>query len=188
MGGLTDIISPYNPAGDPAFGSKLLAKASTAYPFIQQYHPNVMVSPSTQGDYAETWPADETGDAQYPRPKELPMGGVGVQVFKPDKFGPSDLAAEFLHVDPYANQMRAQLMHTLTPHQVAMLKHSSEDYSSTLERGEPEHRAMQNALDSALRGYTVGQWPAEANAAMRYSPDQLRLLDGLRHYMTTGQR
>ena len=37
-----------------------------------------------------------------------------------------------------------------------------------------------------MRGYTVGQWPEEINKALAYSPQQLKVLDSLKSYMSTG--
>jgi hypothetical protein len=37
-----------------------------------------------------------------------------------------------------------------------------------------------------MRGYTVGQWPADANARMNYTPQQIGWLDSLRTYMQQG--
>lgn len=116
------------------------------------------------------------------------MGRVGVQIFKPDQFGPDDLAAEFLHVDPVANQTRDYLLKSLSPSQLAYLKHASGDYADTLKQGGNEARAIQNAVDSAMRGYTVGQWPANVNAGMNYSAQQINALNALKKYMQTGKQ
>ena len=168
--------------------SSLISRAAKEYPFITQHNPFVFMGNDPSRDYAETWPADEEGTPDRPRPKELPAGRIGVQVFRPTDFGPSDLAAEFLHVDPVANETRTSLRASLTPAQIEQLKHASRDYQSTIDRGESEDRAVQNATDSALRGYTVGQWPAEANASMGYSPAQLQMLENLKRYMRTGKK
>ena len=156
------------------------------YPFIQQYNP--LVSVGAGEGYAETWPQNEPGAPDVPRPKEFPMSRAGVQVFRPNDFGPHDLAAEFLHIDPFANETRDRLRASMTPAQIENLKNSAGDYHATLKSGGSEDRAIQNSIDSALRGYTVGQWPAEANASMGYNSDQLGMLDALKNYMQTGKR
>jgi hypothetical protein len=66
------------------------------------------------------------------------MGRVGVQVFKPEKFTASDLAAEFLHVDPKANAARDALRKSMTPEQLQRLKRESADYSESIRMGQPE--------------------------------------------------
>ncbi len=166
----------------------MLAKAAKDYPFISQHNPMVFMGADPSRDYAETWPTMEEGGPDRPRPKNLPLGRVGVEVFRPDSFGASDLAAELLHVDPVANTTRAQMLKMLTPAQIARLKQEARDYQSTLDRGQGEESAMRNAMDSALRGYAMQQWPAEANQAMGYTPAQLQMLDALKRYVTTGKK
>ena len=178
------------------YAAKLIAQAQQQYPFIKQYNPMVVVSPKPGGDYAETWRTGDPGGEGYMRPQGIPLDRVGIQVFRPEQFSAQDLAAEFLHVDPQANQARVKLMQSLSPQQVQRIQHEAGDYADTMREVRPDmapeqveqikQRAMENAVDSALRGYTVGQWPAEANAAMGYTPEQLQLLDGLKRYMTTG--
>ena len=70
---------------------------------------------------------------------------------------------------------------------VKFYKYLQEDIVQTLAEGRPEADAIKNATDSALRGYTVGQWPEEINKALAYNPNQLKTLDALKMYMITGK-
>lgn len=167
------------------YANQVLSQAEQQYPFVSQYRPVVTVS-NRQGDYAETWPVGETGDPSYPRPGSIPIDRVGVEVMRPKDFGPSDLAAEMLHIDPWANATRGLLGDSLSPVQLAALKRESGDYQQSLQMKLPPQQALNNAVDSAMRGYTVGQWPADANARMGYTPQQLQWLNGLRTYMQQG--
>lgn len=176
----------------PDYSATLLQQASQKYPFVKKYNPVVMQSQAPQGpyqnDYAETWLPNDAGTSDYARPKNIPINGYGVNIYRPDKFGPDDLAAEFLHADPLANQTRASLLQSFSASQIENLKRQSLDYSDTIKGGEGEQKAMQNATDSALRGYTVGQWPDETNASMNYTPYQMQMLNKLKSYMLTGQQ
>lgn len=172
-------------SGKPNFLQELLASAGKQYPFIKQYSP-VVTQGHGNGDYAETWPIGEPGDPRAPRPKNIPMDRTGVEVMRPSEFHPSDLAAEFLHVDPFANGSRNILQRLLSPGQQRTLKHSAGDYQDSLNQGTTTDKAMSNAVDSAMRGYTVGQWPAEANAQMHYTPEQMDVLQHLQQYMQQG--
>lgn len=162
----------------------LLAQASSQYPYIRRYNP--VVTQGHGGDYAETWPINEPGDPSAPRPADIPMDRTGVEVMRPGDFHPADLAAEFLHVDPFANATRNILQQLLSPGQARTLRHSAGDYQDSLNQGTTPEKAMSNAVDSAMRGFTVGQWPADANASMNYSPEQINLLQSLHQYMTQG--
>jgi hypothetical protein len=176
------------PTDENPYIAALLAKATKDYPFITQHNPLVFMGSDPSRDYAETWPSDEEGTPDRPRPRNLPVGRVGIQVFRPNDFSASDMAAELLHVDPVANTTREGMLKLLTPQQIERLKANSLDYKSTIDRGESKQRALQNAMDSALRGYAMNQWPEEANQSMGYTPEQRKMLDILRAYVTTGRR
>ena len=172
------------------YAEDLLAQATQAYPFVAKHNPAVVVNPAKDKGYAETYPVGETGaplpGGGFSKHSLLPIDRVGVEVFKPDQFTHHDLAAEMLHIDPVANQTREALIKTWSPKQIETLKKHALDYQATLDEGRPEADAIKNATDSALRGYTVGQWPEEINKALSYSPAQLKVLDSLKNYMSTG--
>lgn len=177
------------PKGNDFYIQNLLSQATQTYPFVKQHNPMVVMG---KGEgYAETYPVGETGaplqGGGFSRPMTLPVDRVGVEVYKPNEFTPKDLAAEMLHIDPYAAKTRDQLMSSWTPKQLQTLKKHALDWEATLAEGRPEADAIKNATDSALRGYTVGQWPEEINKALGYSPDQLKTLDSLKMYMITGK-
>jgi len=172
------------------YATDLLSQATQAYPFVAKHNPMVVVNPMEDKGFAETYPIGETGaplpGGGYSKHSSLPIDRVGVEVFKPDQFTHHDLAAEMLHIDPVANQTREALTKTWSPKQLKTLKEHALDYQATLDEGRPEADAIKNATDSALRGYTVGQWPEEINKALAYSPAQLKVLDSLKNYMSTG--
>ena len=173
------------------YSEQLLAEATKAYPFVTKHNPMVVVNPAENRGYAETYPVGETGaplpEGGFSKHSSLPLDRVGVEVFKPDQFTAHDLAAEMLHIDPVANQTRETLIKSWTPKQIETLKKHALDYQATIDEGRSHADALQNATDSALRGYTVGQWSNDVNKALKYSPNQLKALESLKSYMATGQ-
>ena len=173
------------------YSSKLLSDAIKEYPFIAEHNPEVILNKNGGEGFAETYPIGETGkplnNGGFSRPSTLPIDRPGVEVYKPDQFTSKDLAAEMLHIDPVANKVREELMKSWTPSQLKTLKEHALDYQATLDEGRSEKDAIQNATDSALRGYTVDQWPAHVNEDLNYSKKQLKMLDDLKSYMQTGQ-
>ena len=171
------------------YASDLLSQATQAYPFIQRHNPAVIVNENGGEGYAETYPKGETGapleGGGFSRPKELPIGRVGVEIYKPDEFNHHSLAGEILHDDPYANEIRDKLSKTWSEQQLPELKHMALDYGTSIKQGQSEDRAIQNATDSAMRGYVVGQWPTENNDRLGYNPEQMQLLNNLQNYMAT---
>lgn len=169
----------------PSYEEQLLQDAQSTYPFIKQHNPVVITNPSQNGNYAETWPIGEPGSDYSPRPSAIPIGQLGVEVYNPQSFSAHDLAGEVLHADPMANSVRQQLMNSWTPKQLSALKQHSADYQESLDQGQSEADAIRNATDAAMRGYVINQWPSHVNKAMKYDKNQLKMLDGLRTYMTT---
>lgn len=167
------------------YSQDLLDKAKQEYGFIARQNPVVQVG---KGEgYAETWPRYEEGAPDQPRPLSMAPGRVGVEVFNPQEFKPADLAGEMLHTDPYANLVRDYIRKSLSPQQLETIKQASGDYEMSIRMGMDENRAVQNAIDAAVRGYAVGQWPADVNASIGYNPQQKYVLDNLVKYMKQGK-
>ena len=167
--------------------NSLYQQAVAEYPFIAAHAPVLTMG---QGEgYAETYPIGETGaplfGGGFSRPAALPINKLGIEVYKPDEFTYKDLAGEVLHGDPVANQVREQLLSSLTPEQLDKLKFHALDYEQSLKLGMPEELALRNLADSALRGYVLNQFPEEVNKDIGYTEKQKELLKGLEDYMKT---
>ena len=163
----------------------LLAQAAQQYPFVRWHDPVVVESPDTRnkwGGMLETWHPGDEGAPDLPRPSGIPMERTGVELYQGQQASPLDLAAELLHVDPYANYTRGAL--NLSPEQEKALRSTALDFD-VHSAGDYLH-AYQNAVDSAMRGYAMNQWPPAANASMQYTPQQTSLLDMLQKYTQTG--
>lgn len=173
------------PKRKPSRADRLLAEAERQWPYVRAYNPAVVESPDTRnpyGGFMETWLPGDEGAPELPRPAGIPMERVGIELYEGKPAQPLDIAAEMLHADPFSQYTRGAL--SLSPSQQETLKGAAEDYRASLDQG--EQRAMQNAIDSALRGYVFNQWPASANAEMQYDPRQRALLDLLQKYTQTG--
>lgn len=171
---------------DQMYLDQLKNDAQTSYPFIKAHDP-VLTIGNGEG-YAETWQKDEEGAPDQPRPYELPMDKLGIEIRNPKEFSHHDLAGEVLHADEYANSVRDKLHGSLTDKQKAVLKEEALDYEQSIKEGMSEKDAWRNATDSAMRGYTLNQFPEETNKRINYNAEQLKMLDGLRSYMTTGKK
>lgn len=184
--GLGAVISPPAPSsGLGAYLAKLKSDAEAQYPYLKQYNLKVMAGKGR--GYAETWLPGDPGDKSYPRDPRIPVDQAGVTVFRPDAFHASDLAAEGLHLDPVSKMIRQRMLASLTPEQASQIQGEG-DYRESADMGMAPEAAMNNGVDAALRGSVFNQWPADANARMRYNPAQQGLLNTLRHYVTTGHQ
>jgi hypothetical protein len=165
----------------------ILNRARSKYGFLKNLNVNVIVNPKDNGMYAETWPINEPGAQDQPRPKELPINVLGIEINKPDSFSEDDLAGEALHVDPLARQTAESITKSISPAQLSKILTNSNDYELSIKLGLDEARATQNAMDSMIRGYVVGQWPKEAIDEIGLDQSQRALLEGLKDYATTGK-
>ena len=167
----------------------ILSKANQEYPFLARHNPAVMVNANGGAGYAEGYPIGETGkplgNGKFSRPAELPINRICVEIYKPNEFTHHDLVGEILHGDPVSNQARDRLAKTWSPEQLDVLKKRSLDYAASLEEKQSPARALQNATDAAIRGVVVKQWPEEINQELKYSPQQMTILDSLQKYMAS---
>jgi len=169
----------------------VLNNAKSQYKFIPK--DTLAVANRTKqlgGSYLEAWPKGETGYVGAVRPKELPIDKHGLEVTRVDEVGIKDIAGDTLHHDNYAHEVRTKLGQSIVnnPEQLNKLKAIARDYSFSKDRGMSESDSIRNAVDSAMRGHVVEQWPADKVAAMMYTPDQSKLLEGLKSYMVTGKK
>lgn len=177
-----DAIDAARPEAAMADSQKngLLSSAIEKYPFIKKHNPVVILTPKDDMGYAETWPIGEEGDSLFKRPSSLPINSLGIQVFKPEKFSLHDIAGEVLHVDSKAKEVREKIKSSLSKDQIDYLK-SVPDYVS----GEnlSDDRRLDNAVDSSIRGYLLGQWPKQ-EVEKFFNSEQKKSLNGLLNYMT----
>lgn len=165
--------------------------AERDYKFLQNHDLNVLVSPKENAGFAETYPKGETGSPEEPRPNQFPIDQIGIEIRRPDKFTKHDLAAEVLHDDPVANRTREELKASFTPEQLDALKRTAGDYQFTIAEGPKkgiEERAINNATDSLLRAYTVGQWESMQKVKdIGLNQEQIDKLKNLHYYMVHGE-
>ena len=189
---IVNALAPESRSNSNPYIDSLMRKAMQDYPFLSQHKPVVITNPDQGFGFAQTYSPEETGkplgDGTFSRPKELPMGQLGIEIYRPDAFTHHDLAGEVLHVDPYAREISDKLAKTWSPEQLKNLREHALDYQATLDEGRPEADAVRNATDSAVRGYAVNQWPEEVNTSFEYQPVQRALLESLKNYTKTGKR
>ena len=135
----------------------------------------------------EFWPAGETGTSNYPRPKEIPQGQIGVQIFN-DTVRPIDVLGDIashhmIYTDPVMKNLYGKFINSMTPEQKNKLRM---DYEYSIknhnERRPFEQWAEISRLPGYFRGYTFGQWPDDFNSKV-FTKDQIKLFDEVRSYL-----
>jgi hypothetical protein len=172
---------------DEVVGQMLFEKAQTDYPYLADKNLAFKYSPGGGRGLLEFYGPDEPGSPEYPRPQEIPMGQVGVQVFDP-KARPMDILADYVshygvEQDPFLKERYQQFSSSFTPEQQQTLKEQYEWYQKHPEFKETrpyEEWANIVGVPGYFRGYTFDQWKDSQGA---YTPQQLQLLNQVRQYL-----
>lgn len=170
---------------DAVPGPGLFEQAKKEYPILNNMGLNYKYNPGGGRGMLEFWPGDETGTSDYPRPKEFPLGSVGLEVYDP-KTRPIDLLGDvvshhMIHNDPRIGAYYTQFQESLTDEQRMRLQRQYQ----WAQQNEDEQRPYQDwethsGLPAYFRGYPFQQWE---DAAGFYTPDQLAMFDEMMAYL-----
>ncbi|MBO0710398.1 MAG: hypothetical protein J2P47_03855 [Acetobacteraceae bacterium] len=141
----------------------------------------------------EAWPPLETGSPDYPRPRGLPQGYFGIEIFD-RSIRPEDVLGDVVShglrfTDPTIAQIYDDFAASVTPEQEDRLR---EQYQWSIDN-EGEQRSYTDwrelaGLPSFFRGYPFKQWgdseePPDAIWQRDYTAEQRELLDRMMRYL-----
>ena len=168
-------------------GQKLLETAQKEYPYLSGKDIAYKYSPQEGRGFLEFYDPQETGSPENPRPKELPLGKVGIEVFDP-KTKPIDILADYVshyavEQDPYLAKQYEQFAKLMGPEQRQRLQEQYQYYQQHPDY--KEQRPYQewekaSGMPGYFRGYTFNQWP---DSAKMYTPEQLNTLNAVKKYL-----
>lgn len=193
-----DSLAPYHPAqlraaqgvdediyGPSQSDDILIKTAREQFPILNTVDFDYKYSPLRAPGFLETWPADEEGTPEYPRPAEFPVGRLGVEVFDPNT-RPIDILGDVVShhlkdTEPYIKRYYQNFEESLTPEQKNRLKRQY-DYAV---RKEGEERPFEQwyertGLPGYFRGYAFQQWDG---AEQLYTPKQRQMFDQMMDYL-----
>ena len=179
-------ISP-SVSNDQVIGQMLFEKAKTEYPYLADKDIAFDYAPAKGRGFLEFYSPEETGSQEYPRPQNIPMGKVGVQVFDP-KTRPVDILADYVshygvETDPYLSERYQQFQQSFTPEQQKRLQEQYAYYQQHPKYKESrpyEEWLKASGMPGYFRGYTFNQWEDPKGY---YTQQQLELLDQVRKYL-----
>ena len=168
-------------------GETLFERAKKEYPYLSDKDIAYKYSPQKGRGFLEFYSPEETGSPEYPRPKELPMGKVGLEVFHP-KTKTMDVLADYVshHAvenDPYLAQRYQQFSGSMTPDQKQRLQEQYQYYQKHPDYKEQRPYAdweKSTGMPGYFRGYTFNQWE---NPKELYTPEQINVLDEVRQHL-----
>ena len=168
-------------------GQKFLETAQKEYPYLSGKDIAYKYSPQQGRGFLEFYDPQETGSPEYPRPKELPLGKVGIEVFDP-KTKPIDILADYVshyavEQDPYLAKQYEQFSGSMGPEQRQRLQEQYQYYQQHPDY--KEQRPYQewekaSGIPGYFRGYTFNQWP---DSSKMYTPEQLNTLNAVKKYL-----
>ncbi|HDL64309.1 MAG TPA: hypothetical protein ENH12_02845 [Proteobacteria bacterium] len=166
---------------------RVVDQAIRKYPILSRYGLKGVVSLGAQPYKLEFWDLEDPGSAQEPRPKEIPLGSIGVQIFS-EKVRPIDVLADVVsHYlrfhDPKIKAYYQEFVDSLTFAQKERLKVDyqwSRENEGTTEPYETWVKRVR--LPAYFRGYTFNQWPGSFTQKV-FTPAQIDLFDQVRKYV-----
>lgn len=172
---------------DEVLGAMMFEKARTDYPYLADKDIAYKYSPKEGRGFLEFYDPQEPGSPEYPRPKELPLGKVGIEVFDP-KTKPIDILADYVshygvEKDPYLSELYKQFSSSMNPAQRQRLQEQYKYYQEHPEYKEQrpyEQWEKASGMPGYFRGYTFNQWD---NPQDKYTAQQIQLLDQVRKYL-----
>ena len=159
-------------------------QAMRAYPAMRDMDLQFKQSPQTNDNMMEYWPQGETGDAEYPRPKEFDIGRPAVELY-----GNSASALDVLgdvtshglrEIDPVIHKYYEDFKESLTKDQRKMLKEDL--YPESGDQRPYKEWLETSGLPSMFRGYAFKQWPDRDTA---YTDRQKKKFDEMMQYLAT---
>ena len=170
---------------DNSDGLGLWQSAQKEYPVLQGLGLSYKYNPGGGKGWLESWPAQETGTPEAPRPPEFPLGKQGIEIYNPqtrpiDIMG--DVASHFMtqshpeiakHFETFANSMEPW-QHDNLKDQYAFAKQFHG------EKRPFEDWKQMSGLPAYFRGYAFDQWP---DAQSMYTPQQIQNFDSMMRYL-----
>jgi hypothetical protein len=160
-------------------GSLMFENAKKEYPYLADKDIAFDYAPGQGRGFLEFYSPEETGSPEYPRPQNIPLGRVGVQVFDPKTY----VSHYGVENDPYLSERYQQFQQSFTPEQQQRLQEQYAYYQQHPEYKESrpyEEWLKASGMPGYFRGYTFNQWD---DAKDMYTPEQLKTLDAVRSYL-----
>jgi len=161
-------------------GRVMFEKAQKEYPYLAGKDIAFAYNPRPGDRQLEFYSPEETE-----RPKQIPAGRVGLEVYKPT-VKPLDILGDYVshyavQNDPRLKEMYARFQSQLDPKE---MQRRYEWHKANAGETRPyEEWYRLTGLPEVFRGYTFNQWPEDFSKRY-YSPEQMRTLNEVRSYLS----
>ncbi len=165
----------------------LLDQTKQQFPILGNYDIGFKNNIGGGQGYMESWPPNETGTPDQPRPNDFPIGSFGIENYSA-KSKPLDVLGDIvshhlINVDPTVKKTYNDFQSSVQPFQEEMLKNQ---YAHA-QQNENETRSYEDwksntGVPAFFRGHPFQQWPADFNQRA-YTPQQVQMLDDMMNYL-----
>jgi hypothetical protein len=163
-------------------------QAMEMYPVLRGLGIEYKISPNPEERrMLEFYPPDETGSKKYPRPDEIPIDKLGVEIFNED-VRPLDILGDvtshwLIYNHPEYIKYYDDFVESMSPEQKQRLMGQYKHYVSQGEERPYEQWEQMTGLPAYFRGYAFKQWPDEFNERA-YTPEQREMFDRMMNQLT----
>ncbi len=163
-------------------------QAMEMYPALRNLGIEYKISPNPEEKrMLEFYPPNEKGSPNNPRPRELPINKLGVEIYNED-VRPLDVLGDvtshwLIYNDPEYKQYYDDFVQSMSPEQKQRLKGQYEHYVSKGEKRPYEQWEQMTGLPAYFRGYPFKQWPDKFNQ-VAYTPEQREMFDRMMNQLS----
>lgn len=169
----------------PDHGKTIFNAAKERFPILGEMDLGVKYNPGAYQVFLESWPGDEEGTPDHPRPAEFPLGKQGVEIYNPQTsiFDiMADVTSHFLKdSDPTVNQHYRTFEKSLTKEQHEILKEQYAYHKENYGEKRPYDDWYEHTgLPGYFRGYAFKQWD---DPEAMYTTGQMQDFDSMMRYL-----
>tara|TARA_R100000988_G_scaffold35447_1_gene17878 strand:+ start:650 stop:2599 length:1950 start_codon:yes stop_codon:yes gene_type:complete len=163
--------------------------AKKMYPVLKNYPYNIVETLDENSPYyLEHFPPEEVGSLENPRPKNLPIGEYGLQIFKDVK--PEDIAGDIIshHIinkDKYLSKKYEEFKKLISKED--MLNRYNYHKNNLGENRDFNNWSERTGYPELLRGYVFNQFDKKTKDNL-YTLEQKKVLDSIKNYITQNEQ
>ena len=163
--------------------------AKKMYPILKNYPYNIVETLDENSPYyLEHFPPEEVGSLENPRPKNLPIGEYGLQIFKDVR--PEDIAGDIIshHIinkDKYLSKKYEEFKKLISKED--MLNRYNYHKNNLGENRDFNNWSERTGYPELLRGYVFNQFDKKTKDNL-YTLEQKKVLDSIKNYITQNEQ
>ncbi len=163
--------------------------AKKMYPILKNYPYSIIETLDKNSPYyLEHFPPEEVGSLENPRPKNLPIGEYGLQIFKDVR--PEDIAGDIIshHIinkDKYLSKKYEEFKKLISKEDI--LNRYNYHKNNLGEKRDFNNWSERTGYPELLRGYVFNQFDKKTKNEL-FTLEQKKVLDSIKNYITQNEQ